>query len=116
MIRRLTSLILGVPDTRGKGRRLKFAIFGGTAVFVAVVTVAVLWLLAKQEKTARQAATRSPRRSSTTTPAPPQRAPAASSPACGPIFGPVTSASVIGAHNEHINTGDSADTRSFFRR
>jgi hypothetical protein len=29
-------------------------------------------------------------------------------------FGPVTSASVVGAHNEHINTGDSADTGSFF--
>jgi hypothetical protein len=112
MIRRLTSIILGVPDTRGMSPRLKVVIFGGTAAFMAVVAVALLWSLGKSEKTARQAATQFAA-------ALVHDDPGAAPPGAGDYvtgvrahFGPVASARVIGAHNKAV--GEEPYTRTFF--
>jgi len=114
MIRQLRYLIVGLPENLGMSRRMKIFIFGGTAVFMAAVAVAVFALLGMQEKTARSAATKFAvalvHNDSDAAP------PGAGDYVTGvrAHFGPVTSAKVIGSHNKHINTGDNADTRSFF--
>jgi hypothetical protein len=112
MIRRLTSLVLGVPDALGVGRRLALLEFGGTAVFMAVVAVALFWLLGKQEQTARHAATQFAA-------AVVHNDPGAAPDGAGDYvtgvrahFGPVTNARVIGAHNKAV--GEEPNTRTFF--
>lgn len=94
-------------------RRLALSL-GATLAFMAVVGLVCLVLLGKEEKTARQSATRFAA-------ALVHDDPAAAPPGAAEYvhgvrryFGPVTSAKVIGAHNKGINTGDNADTRSFF--
>jgi hypothetical protein len=112
MIRRLTSLILGVPDSLGMSRRLTFQIFGGTAVFMAVVAASVFWLLGKQEQTARHAATQF---AAALVHNDPGAAPAGAGDYVTGVrahFGQVTNASVIGAHNKAV--GEEPYTRTFF--
>jgi hypothetical protein len=98
----------------GISRRRLGLILGATVSFMAVVAVVCLVLLGKEEQTARQSATRFAA-------ALVHDDPAAAPPGAGEYvhsvrryFGPVTGATVIGAHNKGVNTGDNADTRSFF--
>lgn len=98
----------------GISRRRLTLILTATVTFSLIVTVVCFVLLGKEEKTARDSATRFAA-------ALVDDKPAAAPPGAGDYvsgvreyFGPVTSARVIGAHNKGINTGDSADTRSFF--
>jgi hypothetical protein len=98
----------------GISRRRLGLIVGATLTFMAAVAVVCLVLLAKQEKTARDSATRFAAALVHDKPsaAPPGAADYVSG--MRRYFGPVTSARVIGAHNKGVNTGDNADTRSFF--
>ncbi len=98
----------------GISRRRLALILGATLAFMAVVGAVCLVLLGKEEKTARHSATRFAA-------ALVHDDPAAAPPGAADYvhgvrhyFGPVTSASVIGAHNKGVNTGDNADTRAFF--
>jgi hypothetical protein len=98
----------------GISRRRLAGILGSTLAFMAVVGVVLFVLLAKQEKTARQSATRFAA-------ALVHDKPAAAPPGAREYvhgvrryFGPVTSTKIVGAHNKGVNTGDNADTRSFF--
>jgi hypothetical protein len=112
MIRRLTSLILGVPDTGGTSRRLTVVILGGSAVFMALVALAVFWVLGKQEQTARQTATRF---AAALVHNDPGTAPGGASDYVTGVrahFGPVADATVIGAHNKAV--GEEPHTRTFF--
>jgi hypothetical protein len=112
MIRRLTSLILGVPDSLGMSRRLALLEFGGTAIFMAVVAVALFWLLGKQEQTARHAATQF---AAALVHNDPGAAPAGAGDYVRGVrahYGPVTNARVIGAHNKAV--GEEPYTRTFF--
>lgn len=98
----------------GASRRKAALIAGATLTFIAVVSVVCLVLLGKEEKTARDSATRF---AAALVHAEPARAPAGAADYVRGVreyFGPVTSAKVIGAHNKSVNTGDTADTRSFF--
>jgi hypothetical protein len=100
--------------THAMNRRMLFLIFGGTAAFMAVVAVAVFWLLGKAEESTRHASTRF---ATALVKNDPSAAPAGGADYVTGVrayFGPVRSAEVIDAHNKSINTGDSADTRSYF--
>jgi hypothetical protein len=98
----------------GISRRRLGRILGATLSFLAVVAVVCLVLLGKEEKTARDSATHFAAALVHDDPAeaPPGGAEYVHS--VRRYFGPVTSAKVIGAHNKGVNTGDNADTRSFF--
>jgi hypothetical protein len=98
----------------GISRRRVALILGATLTFVAAVGVACLLLLSKEEQTARDSATRFGIALVQANPgaAPPGAAEYVSG--VRNYFGTVTSARVIGAHNKGVNTGDNADTRSFF--
>jgi hypothetical protein len=98
----------------GIGRRRLALILGATLAFMAVVAVACFVLLAKEEKTARNSATRFA--TALISDKPSAAPPGAAEYVHGVrrYFGPVTSAEVIGAHNKGVNTGDNADTRAFF--
>jgi hypothetical protein len=98
----------------GISRRRLARILAATLSSMAVVGVVCLVLLGKQEHTARHSATRFAA-------ALVHDDPAAAPPGAAEYvhgvrryFGPVTSARVIGAHNKGVDTGDNADTRSFF--
>jgi hypothetical protein len=101
-------------ESSGVGRRGLILILGGTAVFCVLVAVAVFALLGHQEKTARHGTERFASALVSGNPA------AAPEGADGYVrgirahFGPVLATRVIGAHNHSVNTGDSADTRSYF--
>jgi hypothetical protein len=114
MIRRLALTVLGVPEGLGLSRRLTFAIVGGIAALTVVVAVGLFWILGKSEKTARDSSTRFA--AALVHDAPGAAPPGGRDYVAGvrEYFGPVASARVIGAHNAHVNTGDTADTRSFF--
>ena len=89
-------------------------ILGGTALFCAAVAVAVFWFLGNAETAARHASTQF---AAAVVKDDPRAAPAGGADYVAGVrgyFGPVTSATVIGAHNKSINTGDAADTRSYF--
>jgi len=81
---------------------------------VVAVAIAVFWLLGNAEKSTRHASTQFAAALENGDPS--------AAPAGGPdyvdgvraYFGPVSSAKVIDAHNKSINTGDSADTRSYY--
>jgi hypothetical protein len=85
-----------------------------TIAFSIAVSVAVFWLLDSSEKSTREA--------SNQLAAALERNDASAAPegasayvdGVRAYFGPVRSAVVIDARNKGINTGDSADTRSFF--
>jgi hypothetical protein len=112
MIRRLTSLILGVPDSLGISRRVALLELGGLAVFMAVVAVALFWLLGKQEQTARHGATQF---AAAVVNNDPGAAPGGAGDYVRGVrahFGPVTNARVIGAHNKAV--GEEPNTRTFF--
>jgi hypothetical protein len=73
-----------------------------------------MMLLSKEEQTARHSATRF---ASALVHNDPASAPPGAADYVGGVrhyYGEVTSAKVIGAHNKGVNTGDNADTRSFF--
>jgi hypothetical protein len=94
--------------------RLTFLIVGGTAVFMVVVAVALFWLLGKAEEKARHASGRFVTALERNDP---RAAPEGGADYVAGIrhyFGPVKRAEVIDAHNKSINTGDNADTRSYF--
>ena len=98
----------------GISRRRLALILGATLTFMAVVAVVCLMLLSKEEQTARDSATRFAAALVHDNPA---AAPAGAADYVGGVrhyYGEVTSAKVIGAHNKGVNTGDNADTRSFF--
>jgi hypothetical protein len=98
----------------GISRRRLGLILGATLSFMAVVGVACLVLLGKEEKTARHSATRF---ASALVHDNPSAAPPGAAEYVHGVrryFGPVTSAKVVGAHNKGVNTGDNADTRAFF--
>jgi hypothetical protein len=98
----------------GISRRRLGLIVGATLTFTAAVAVVCLFLLGKEEQTARQSATKFA--SALVHDKPAAAPPGATEYVHGVrrYFGPVTSARVVGAHNKGINTGDNADTRSFF--
>lgn len=98
----------------GISRRRLALIVGATVSFMAVVGVVCLVLLAKEERTARDSASRfvTALVHDDASLAPPGAADYVSG--VRRHFGDVTGARVIGAHNKGVNTGDSADTRSFF--
>jgi hypothetical protein len=93
--------------------RRKLAIFGGGAIVAVAFTVTLFWILGKSEQTARDASTRFAAALVHNDPS--AAPPGADDYVTGvrSYFGPVTSARVIGARNEHVRTGDNADTRSF---
>jgi hypothetical protein len=94
--------------------RLIVAVIAGTFVFTVAVAVAVFWLLGETEKSTRHAATQFAAALGRNDPS---AAPPGGSEYVGGVrayFGPVTSAKVIETHNKSINTGNSADTRSYF--
>ena len=95
-------------------RRMLILIVGGTAAFMVAVAVAVFWLLGKSEESTRHA---SAQFAAALEKNDPSAAPAGGADYVEGVrayFGPVTSAEVVDAHNKSINTGDSADTRSYF--
>jgi hypothetical protein len=114
MIGQLTQVVLGVPDDLGMSRRRKLAILGTGAVVAVAFTAILFWILGKSEQTARDASTRFAAALVHNDPS--KAPPGADAYVTGvrAYFGPVTSARVIGARNKHVNTGDNADTRSFF--
>jgi hypothetical protein len=114
MIGQLARIVLGAPETVGMSRRQKLVVFGSSAAFTAVIAVALFLILGRSEQTARDAATRFA--SALVRDDPSAAPPGARDYVAGvrAYFGPVRSARVIGAHNKHVNTGDNADTRSFF--
>ena len=95
-------------------RRLAFLIVGATTTLTIGVAIAVFWFLGNAEKAARHASTQFAAALENRDPseAPPGGAGYVSS--LHARFGPIRSAGVIDAHNKSINTGDSADTRSYF--
>jgi hypothetical protein len=98
----------------GISRRKLALIVGSTLTFMAVIGVVVFVLLAKEEQTARDSANRF---AAALVHSKATAAPDGAAAYVGGVrayFGDVTSARVIGAHNKGVNTGDNADTRSFF--
>lgn len=98
----------------GKTRRLLFWILGGTAVFCVAVTVAVFMVLGHESKIARHSAQHF---GAALVAGDPALSPAGGAPYVTGVrahFGAVTSATVLGTHNKTINTGDEADTRSYY--
>jgi hypothetical protein len=98
----------------GISRRRLALIVGSTLAFAAIIGVVCVVLLGKEEQTARGSANRF---ASALVHNRPTAAPDGSAPYVSGVreyFGGVTGARVIGAHNKSVNTGDSADTRSFF--
>lgn len=98
----------------GISRRRLTLILGATVTFSLLVAVVCVVLLGKEEKTARDSATRF---AAALVHDSPSLAPPGSADYVDGVrhyFGDVSSARVIGAHNKGVNTGDSADTRSFF--
>jgi hypothetical protein len=98
----------------GISRRRLALILGASLAFMAAVAAVCLLLLSKEEQTARHSATRF---GVALVEANPAAAPPGAAEYVGGVrqyFGPVTSARVIGAHNKGVNTGDNADTRSFY--
>jgi hypothetical protein len=95
-------------------RRYFFLLGGGIAVFSAALAVALFWYLGKAEQSARHASTQF---AVALEHGEPSAAPAGAADFVEGVraaFGPVTSARIIDAHNKGIDTGDSADTRSYF--
>ena len=95
-------------------RRLAFLILGATTTFTIGVAIAVFWFLGNAEKSARHASTQF---AAALENSDPSEAPAGGAGYVSSLqahFGPIRSAGVIDAHNKSINTGDSADTRSYF--
>jgi hypothetical protein len=114
MIRQLTRTLIGIPDRLGMSRRFTILLFGGIAVFSVVLSVALFWILGKSEKTARQATTEFAAALVHNDPgaAPPGAQEYVSG--LRAYFGPVTGTRITRAHNRHVTTGNTADTRSFF--
>src|SRR4051794_40646172 len=103
-----------LASTPGISRRRLGRILGSTFVFSALVVVLVVFVLGKEETTARTAATKF---AVALVHDKPTAAPRGAADYVGGVrdyFGPVSSARVIAAHNKGVNTGDNADTRSFF--
>jgi hypothetical protein len=98
----------------GISRRRLALILGATLSFMAVVGVVCLVLLGKEEKTARESATRFATALVHNDPAAAPDGAGDYVPGVRDYFGPVTSAKIVGAHNKGVNTGDNADTRAFF--
>ena len=95
-------------------RRMLFLIVSGTAAFMVAVAFTVFWLLGKAEESTRHASTQF---AAALEKNDPSAAPAGGADYVEGVrayFGPVTNAEVVDAHNKSINTGDSADTRSYF--
>ena len=98
----------------GRMDRLVIVIIAATIVFSAVVSAFVLWSLDRAEESTRDASGQFA--------AAIERGEADSAPdgaeryveGIRAHFGPVARATVIDARNKGINTGDNADTRSFF--
>jgi hypothetical protein len=98
----------------GLGRRKVALILGSTVTFTAVIAVVCFVLLGKEEATARDSAALFGSALVHDDPAAAPPGGAAFVSGVRHYFGPVRSARVIGAHNKGVNTGDNADTRSFF--
>jgi hypothetical protein len=94
--------------------RLRNLIIAGVTVVVAIAMVALFWILRESNKATVEASTQF------------ATALVRNDPAAAPegggdyvkgvraYFGPVTGARVIDTHNHSVNTGDSADTRSYY--
>jgi len=103
-----------IKSSSGATRRRLYWILGATAVFSIAVTIALFMLLSHESKLARHGAQHF------------GAALVAGDAAIAPdgggqyvdgvraYFGPVTAARVLGTHNKGINTGNEADTRSFY--
>jgi hypothetical protein len=98
----------------GISRRRLALIVGSTLAFMAVIGAVVFVLLGKEEQTARDSANRFAAALVDNKPAAAPDGAASYVAGVRDYFGEVRSARVIGAHNKSINTGDTADTRSFF--
>ena len=98
----------------GISRRRLALILGGTFAFMAVVGAVVFILVGKEEQTARQSATRFAVALVHDDPSAAPRGAGEYVNGVRGYFGPVSSATIIGARNKSINTGNTADTRSFF--
>jgi hypothetical protein len=97
----------------GSGRRLVL-ILAGVGLFCAVVAFALFSLIGKDSKAAHNGATRF---GSALVLGEPRLAPKGDADMVSGVrnyFGAVTSAKVIGSHDRGVNTGDSADTRTYF--
>jgi len=94
--------------------RLRNLIIGGVALVVAVAMVALFWILRESNESTLKASTQFATAL--------VRNDASAAPPGGEeyvrgvraYFGPITSARVIDSHNHSVNTGDSADTRSYY--
>jgi len=94
--------------------RLRNIIIAGVTVVVAIAMVALFWILRESNKATIEASNKF------------ATALVRNDPAAAPegggdyvkgvraYFGPVTGARVIDTHNHSVNTGDSADTRSYY--
>jgi hypothetical protein len=94
--------------------RLRNLIIGGVTIVVAIAMVALFWILRESNKAtlhaSAQFATALVRND-------PSAAPSGGEDYVKGVrayFGPVSSARVIDSHNHSVNTGDNADTRSYY--
>ena len=102
-------------DTDPAGRRKVILIIAASVLFAIAVTIGVLTLLGKQEKTARHAGQRF---ASALVHNDPSLAPdggAGYVKGVRTAFGPITSARVIDAHNHHVRNTGQNDSRTYFQ-
>src|SRR4051812_13870366 len=116
-----TALAVALPeiavlrDADPAGRRRVYLIIAASVVFAIAVTIGVLTLLAKQEKTARHAGTKF---ASALVHNDPRLAPDGGAGYVKGVrseFGPVTSARVIDAHNHTVPNSGQNDSRTYFQ-
>jgi hypothetical protein len=116
-----TALAVALPeiavlrDSDPAGRRRVYLIIAASVVFAIAVTIGVLTLLAKQEKTARHAGTKF---ASALVHNDPSLAPDGGAGYVKGVhseFGPVTSARVIDAHNHTVPNSGQNDSRTYFQ-
>jgi hypothetical protein len=103
-----------IRSSSGARRRLVVWILGATAVFSIAVAIAVFMLLSHESKLARHGAQHF---AAALVAGDPQAAPDGGAAYVAGVrahFGAVTATQLLGTHNKGINTGDEADTRSYY--
>jgi hypothetical protein len=94
--------------------RLRNIIIVSVTAVVAVAMVALFWILRESDKATISASTKFATALVRNDPGAAPEGGAAYVKGVRARFGPVTSARVIDSHNHSVNTGDSADTRSYY--